>query len=122
MVQPAGQKDPTMAELLEQWRTAERATEAAERLAAAAERAASAAERAALAAEKTADAALATLKVAEESSKAARESAADARGASGTAVSEALTMREDVGRAQGEADAAHQRYRDAADMKRDGSG
>jgi hypothetical protein len=107
-------REPTMAGLLEQWRTAERATAAAERLAAAAERAAAAAERAAAAAERTAEAALSTVRVALESSEAARQSAADARGASGDAVTEATSMRSDVGLARSESVAAAERYQEGA--------
>jgi hypothetical protein len=107
-------RTPTMAELLEDWRTAERATAAAERLAVAAERAAAAAERAALAAERTAEAALATVRVAQESADAAKVSASEVRVASGDAATEATSMRRDVGVAKGESDAAHGRYRDGA--------
>jgi hypothetical protein len=114
MTDPAADRPATMADLLENWRTAERATAAAERLAAAAERAAAAAERAASAAERTAEAALATVRIAQEAAEAARVSALDARGASGEATTEASSMRTGVAHAKSESDAAGGRYQDGA--------
>ena len=98
MADEVATKPPTTGDLLEHWRTAERATAAAERLAAAAERAASAAERAAAAAERTAAAAMRTLEIARESGESAMASATEARAAAGDARSEAGTRTGEIER------------------------
>jgi hypothetical protein len=72
-------REPSTAELLEGWRSAERSASAAERAAAAAERAASAAERAASATERVAEAAQATVAAAEASLEVVRASGIEAR-------------------------------------------
>lgn len=90
-------KPLTTGQLLESWRTAERAVAASERLAAAAERAAAAAERAAAAAEKTAEAALLIMEVAHKSSDEARQSAEEARTASGDARDESTDIASQTG-------------------------
>ena len=98
----APSQEPSTAELLEGWRSAERSASAAERAAAAAERAAAAAERAAAATELVAEAAQATVAAAQASLDVVRASVIEARSAATASKAESVDTTE---AAQGAQDA-----------------
>lgn len=105
-----GRREPTTADLLADWRTAERTADAAVRAADAAERASAAAERAAVAAERVAEAALVTLQAATESLEIVRSSVVEARAAAGISVAEQAGTADLVRDAQGASEASRERY------------
>jgi hypothetical protein len=107
---PKPAHEPTTAETLEDWRSAERSASAAQRAADAAERASTAAERAAVAAERVADAALKTLAVAQESLDLVRASVAEARSAAAASSAESVDMAGEATAAQALEDASRDRY------------
>ena len=102
--------EPTTAEVLDDWRVAERSAIAAQRAADAAERASEAAERAALAAERVAEAAMMTLAVAQESLDLIRASVAEARVAATTSSAESVDLSEQAHVAKAAEAVSRERY------------
>jgi hypothetical protein len=102
--------EPSTAELLEGWRSAERSAAASERAAAAAERAAAAAERAAAATERVAEAAMATVEAAQASLDVVRASVIEARSAATASVVESADTTLAAKGAQDASEASRDRY------------
>ena len=106
--------EPTIADVLDDWRAAERSSISAQRAADAAERASAAAERAAAAAERVAEAALTTLTAAQESLDVIRVSATEARTAAAASSTESVDMTERARTAKVAEGASRDRYQQRA--------
>jgi len=113
-------QEPSTAELLEGWRSAERSASAAQRAAVAAERAAEAAERAAGSTERVAEAAQATLAAAQESLEVVQASVVEARSAAAASAAESAESADIAKHAQDELRISRDRYQQRIADKRQG--